>query len=717
MGARDHRQWLAAAMMLAAAAICIAPAVRAQNLPALPQTSVDSTYPTMSGQTIHVAAGGNLQNAINNAVPGDTITLDPGATFVGPFTLPVKSGTGWIVIRSSAPDSNLPPAGQRITPAYAAQLPKIVTADTVPAVLTDAGAHHFRFTAVEFALGSSVPFSYALVQLGDGSSLQNSLSQVPYAFVLDRVYMHGRADAGLRRAVSLNSGSAAIVDSYISEVHEAGADSQAIAGWNGPGPYKIFNNYLEAATENVIFGGADPEITNLVPSDIEIRRNHFDKQLAWRGSQWSIKNLFELKNARRVLIDGNIFEHNWQADQAGFSILFTVRNQDGTAPWSVVEDITFTNNIVRHVSSVVNILGYDDIHTSQQAKRILIKNNLFDDVSSVNWDGSGRLFQLLRNTADITIDHNTGFHDGDVIASDDTTQDRFYYRNNLSPHNLYGVGGPGTYGHPDQTLATYFPGCVFTRNVLVGGGAFAADYPPQNYFPATMTDVGFVDFAGGNYRLAPSSPYKNLGTDGKDIGVDIDALEAATSPPLDTPVGFSAVAMSSSEVALTWLPVIGATGYDVHRATVIGAFAPITTTSATSVVDSGRSANTTYLYKVRAIGAGTASAFSSVDVATTIVFTDPSLPSHGIRAIHIMELRTAVNAMRVAANLTEMTFTDSSLSGTIIRRIHITELRSSLDAARSTIGLPAISYTDPTLSAGVTIVKGVHLQELRNGTQ
>ena len=72
----------------------------------------------------------------------------------------------------------------------------------------------------------------------------------------------------------MNSASTAIVDSYISDIHEVGADSQAICCWNGPGPFKIVNNYLEAAGENVMFGGADPSIAELVPSDIEFRHNH-----------------------------------------------------------------------------------------------------------------------------------------------------------------------------------------------------------------------------------------------------------------------------------------------------------------------------------------------------------------------------------------------------------------------------------------------------------
>ena len=109
-----------------------------------------------------------------------------------------------------------------------------------------------------------------------------------------------------------------------------------------------------------------------------------------------MKNLFELKNARRVLIEGNLLEYNWPAAQNGFAMLFTVRNQSGRAPWSVVEDVTFANNVVRHVGAGINILGTDDIHPSQQTRRIAIRGNLFADVGGA-W-GSGRLFQVLDGT-------------------------------------------------------------------------------------------------------------------------------------------------------------------------------------------------------------------------------------------------------------------------------------------------------------------------------
>ena len=707
-------------------ALCVVPAAHPQNFPSLPQAWVDTSYPSLSGNTITVNSGGDLQGAIDSANPGDTIKVQAGATFSGSFTLPVKSGSTYIVIRTSAPDANLPAPGMRIDPSYAAQMPKIVSPDSTPAFQTDPGAHHYRLVGLEITVASGVTLNYGLVTLGNDSQTS---SEVPSYIVLDRVYIHGLPDQALKRGVALNSGSSAVVDSYISDAHMQGADAQAIMGWNGPGPFKITNNYLEGAGENILFGGSDPSIPNLVPSDIEVRRNYFFKPLKWKsndpsydGFGWTVKNLFELKNAQRVLAEGNVLEHNWPAAQVGFSVLFTVRNQDGSAPWSVVQDITFIHNIVRHVAAAVNILGTDDIHPSQQTKRILVKDNLFDDVNGTTWEtdplnpGSGRLFQILDGTLDITIDHNTAFQTGDIISASGGPNTGFTFRNNISPNNVYGVGGDNDYGDPLATLRDYFPGAVFRRNVIQGGDP--AKYPADNFFPATMADVKFVDFAGGNYRLQASSPYKNMGTDGKDCGADIDGIDAATKAPIDTPSMFAATATSTSQVALSWLAVNGATSYEVWRsATIGGTFTLAVTTSATSAVDGGRSPDTTYLYRVRSLGLGGMSGFSPIDPATTTMFTDGSLVGVLVKAVHITEVRKAVNAMRTAAGLTPTMFTDNALVGMPIKRLHITEPRSSLDEARSTMGFGQILYTDPTLTVGVTTVKAAHVQQLRSGTQ
>ncbi len=319
-----------------------------------------------------------------------------------------------------------------------------------------------------------------------------------------------------------------IVDSHFSDFKEVGADSQAIAGWNGPGPFRIINNYLEGAGENVMFGGADPSIADLVPSDIEIRRNHIAKPLTWKsgepgyeGKAWTVKNLLELKNARRVVIEGNLLEGNWPQSQNGYAVLFTVRNQDGAAPWSTIEDVTFANNIVRRTASGINILGRDDIRPSQLARRITIKNNLFEDVGGQRW-GGGTLFQILNGASQVAIENNTALQTGSIIVAEGPPLEGFVFRRNIVAHNAYGIIGTGT-APGTGTLEKYFPGAVIEGNVIAGGDG--SRYPRGNHFPGSLTEVRFTDQAAGNYRLADGSRYKKGG--GKDAGVDFEALAAA----------------------------------------------------------------------------------------------------------------------------------------------------------------------------------------------
>src|SRR5688572_13069726 len=236
---------------------------------------------TADAATIHVAAGGNLQQALNAAQPGDTVVLEENAEFVGNFVLPAKIGDQWITVRSAAPDSVLPPAGVRIQPSHASLLARLRSPNGSAALRTAAGAHHWAIRYLEFRANQSGAGD--VIQLGDGSTAQNSLAQVPHHIVVSHVYVHGDPMHGQKRGIALNAAHVTISDSFISECKGVGQDTQAIGGWNGPGPYVIENNYLEAAGENVLFGGADPAIANLVADGITFRRNFLSRPLAWRN--------------------------------------------------------------------------------------------------------------------------------------------------------------------------------------------------------------------------------------------------------------------------------------------------------------------------------------------------------------------------------------------------------------------------------------------------
>src|SRR5499426_457393 len=507
------------------------PASLAPGDPEPPRVFLDTTYVAPAGKTINVAAGGDVQTAIDQARPGDVIMLQAGATFRGNFRLPNKSGSDWIVIRSSAADADLPPAGTRVTPAKRAIMPKLISPDSDPVVYTDEGAHHYRFIGVEIGVAEGKNIDNMVAFGAD----QTSLAQSPHDLIIDRCYIHGNDAGAVRRGVMLNCARAAVIDSYISNCHGEGFDTQAICGWNGSGPFKIVNNYLEGAGENVMFGGAKPSIKNLIASDVEFRLNHVYKPLSWKkghptyaGRPWTIKNLFELKNAQRLLIDQNVFENNWADAQVGFAILFTPRGEDGAAPWATAQDVTFTNNILRHSGGGFNIAGQDDTSPSKPSQRILIKNNLIDDIDGVKWgsaaDGpaDGRFAQIVGGPVNITFDHNTILHSGVINVADGAPSSGFVFRNNIAPHNEYGVLGSGK-GVGVSALNYYFPGAVFQKNVIVGIPQ-GVSYPADNFTHASPSQVGFVDLAGGDYRLAPTSPYRKARTDGKEVGCDFTAL-------------------------------------------------------------------------------------------------------------------------------------------------------------------------------------------------
>ena len=461
------------------------------------------------GTIIVVKAGGDFQAALDRAKPGDTIQLQAGATFKGAFKLPNKSGEQFITIRTSASDSQLPPADTRIDPKkYADVLPKIVPGvKGEPAIFAKDGAHHFRFIGIEFL--PTIEGLYNIIQIG--TTEETALEQLPHHIEFDRVYLHGDAKVGQRRGIAANGRFLKIKNSYFSDFKREGEESQAIAMWATDGNIEITNNYLEAAAESILFGGAENKM-KLVAADCLIKDNWMNKPLAWRNEKWVVKNFLEIKSGKRIKIENNLMTNNWAHAQEGTGVLF--RSATDSGEQAVVEDIEFTNNIMRSSGSAINIFGGE----GKGGRNLIIRNNLFTDISAKKYDGRG--FFIKSTTFDnVVIENNTVIHDGSIAIAYGEPVTNFVFRNNIVFNNEYGFfGDGGTLGK--ATLNKFFPKAVVTNNIIIGGDA--RDFGRNNLYPASIKQLDFPNAEKDDYRLTADNSFLKKGYEGKAIGANLD---------------------------------------------------------------------------------------------------------------------------------------------------------------------------------------------------
>lgn len=442
-------------------------------LPTLP-APLAVPYPATT-RRVDVPAGADLQQALNNAQPGDELVLANGAAFTGNYLLPAKVGNGWIVVRC---ETLATPLGVRATPGGTCAT--IITPNTEPAIRTASGAARWRFVGlqIEHAPPASNTYqNYGIVVLGAGN--ETTLAQMPADIVLDRVQVRGSTTVGNSRCVAFNGIRQALIDSYVTECHGAGNDAQGVGGWNGPGPFLIENNRIEGSGQNIMFGGADPKITNLSPSDIVIRRNYLYKPLSWGRGVWTVKAAFELKHARRVLFEGNVIENHWADAQVGFAILFTTLADNNTSwAWTTVQDITVRDNLIQNSTSGINLSARSVYNNgtlpTNPTSRVLVDNNWFENVGRDPFqNAASAAVQLLADLVDVTVTRNTfscACSMQSVVNFDGAPQTRTTITDNVFGASSYFVTGNNT-GIGTATLNAFMPGGVFLRNTIPGASA------------------------------------------------------------------------------------------------------------------------------------------------------------------------------------------------------------------------------------------------------
>src|SRR6476659_7260610 len=213
--------------------------------------------------TVTVTTAAELQAALDG--PAAIVQVQPG-TYTGNSTIkakPTKTTVKGIVVTG------------RAAPGLA--YPKLVAKDPLLPVLNALdGAHDYTFIGLEMT--GAAP-DHDLMVMGPLS--MTSVAQAPVNITFDQIYAHGVNGLG-HRGIQFNTVNGTITRSYFSEFVEQGRDSQAIGIGVGPGPYTITDNYIEGSGENLMFGGVDPLIPNMIPGPALIAGNTFFKPLEWK---------------------------------------------------------------------------------------------------------------------------------------------------------------------------------------------------------------------------------------------------------------------------------------------------------------------------------------------------------------------------------------------------------------------------------------------------
>ncbi len=536
-------------------------------------TATDGT--PSPGKQIRVGANADLSAAVESAKCGDTLLLAAGASFEI-RGLPAKKcdDQHYITIRTDTPDSKLPPEGTRISPAWAgvASLPgrpaypqppggpaKLMTTLVVKGPSWANIGDHYRFIGLEWVTEPGIR---------DGRMISTESAD---HVIFDRNWLHPGEGAEVGKGIGMSRGTRfiAVINSYLSGFYCVGActDASAVGGGLGEVPIntlKIYNNFLEASGENILFGGAKSEVN---PTDIEIRHNHLFKPLIWREGEPGytpvandrpaiVKNHFEMKSGIRVLFEANLLENCWGGfSQTGFAILLTPKNQNDKCPKCEVTDVTLRYNHVRNVAGFIQIAtGLSSAGgASSGGGRISIHDLLVDLMRDDSYKGQGTFAIVGTHSPllhDVSFDHVTAFVTGPLFYVSNKMGEKipnFSVTNSLLMNggrrfDFASTGGGRTNcatamqrAGADAVLSACFVDYKVVKNIIIGerGG-----WPKGNIVVSSPKAAGVRDLEDGvakDARLCHAntpgcskpSPGASAATDGKDIGVDVDALDAA----------------------------------------------------------------------------------------------------------------------------------------------------------------------------------------------
>jgi hypothetical protein len=295
-----------------------------------------SSLPPLPTGAVLVKAGESLQAALDK---GGSISTEPGSVFAGNFVARVP-GTRLVGGAGSA----------------------LSGAAGGPALHVPPGARDIQATGFK----ATTAWDQSVVQIGLSDTGQSLISDAPADVILTAIFVPQHRG---KRAFEINGKNVSLMQCGCADVYDpAKRDSQGVLVWNAPGPVLVSGGSYEAASENILVGGAPTMIPNLVPAGLTFEDLILPKRAEWRGNTAiPVKNNFELKSGTGVIFRRSKIDGNWVSGQAGSSIVLTPR--DGKTIGNVlVEDVDLQN-----VTHMINMISHDDSAYSPGTKGLIFR--------------------------------------------------------------------------------------------------------------------------------------------------------------------------------------------------------------------------------------------------------------------------------------------------------------------------------------------------------
>ena len=494
----------------------------------------------------------NLQAEIDasTGTNNKVITLPAGFVAQGTLTLKHRTVANYCTIRTGN-HASLPNGKTRVGPSDASNM-AVIEVNTNSNIITtpttsSSPARYYYFIGIHLRKTTSTT-AYTNTFVNLGMQDETALSQLPNHIVFDRCYFDGGSTtSNTLRGILQRASDFAVVNSYFHRFKGVGIEAQAIAVMMGERSAYI-NNFFEAAGENWLTGGADPSISNHVPTDIVFRRNHCKKDLGWRsgdaayyGTDMVVKNIFELKLADRASVQGNYFENHWIEDQT-YAIVITVRNQEGAATWSVIKYFDFSHNIIHKIGNGMSIAAEDDLQSALPTNHVLVRHNIFRGVAF--YSGQNTLFLLgggqggaapvqgfdkvaiVRNSTDLNGDPTGG--SGRAIEWDTSINNtNFSFLGNVMQGYIASGAGGGGVNEAAFQLACSSSSYDVRKNGFYRSKSGAM--PADNSSVSLIADVKYTNLAGFDLSLAEDSPFLTTGLLGARAGADVTTVNTLTA--------------------------------------------------------------------------------------------------------------------------------------------------------------------------------------------